>query len=113
MSAIRLGMIAWALLALLQLAWYLWLAPPLNGEAGLALALALPALVLPLLAFRRGPRRMLLWVGIASLFYFAHGVVAAYAEPSARLPALLEVALCVLLIGVLWAVVRQDRRQRR
>lgn len=103
---------AWALLVLLQMAWYLWLAPPVNGQGGLALALALPALLLPLLAFRRGPRRMLLWVGIASLFYFAHGVVAAYSEPSVRLPALIEVALCVLLIGVLWAVVREDRSQR-
>lgn len=112
MSAIRLGMMAWALLVLLQIAWYLWLAPPANGQGGLALALALPALLLPLLAFRRGPRRMLLWVGIASLFYFAHGVVAAYSEPSVRLPALTEVALCVLLIGVLWAVVREDRRPR-
>lgn len=112
MSAIRLGKMAWALLVLLQMAWYLWLAPPVNGQGGLALALALPALLLPLLAFRRGPRRMLLWVGIASLFYFAHGVVAAYSEPSVRLPALIEVALCVLLIGVLWAVVREDRSQR-
>lgn len=110
MSAIRLGLLAWASLVLLQLAWYLWLAPPLNGQSGLALALALPALLLPLLAFRRGPRRMLLWVGIASLFYFAHGVVAAYSEPNARLPALIEVALCVFLIGVLWAVVREDRK---
>ena len=109
MNAIRLGLIAWALLILLQLSWYLWLAPPLNGQGGLALALALPALLLPLLAFWRGPRRMLLWVGIASLFYFAHGVVAAYSEPTARIPALIEVALCLLLIGVLWAVVRHDR----
>ncbi len=110
MSAVRLGLIAWALLVLLQPAWYLLLAPPLNGQGGLALALALPALLLPLLAFRRGALRMLVWVGIASLFYFAHGVVAAYSEPTARLPALIEVALCVLLIGVLWAVVRQDRK---
>lgn len=112
MSAIRLGLIAWALLVLLQLAWYLWLAPPLNGQSGLALALALPPLLLPLLAFRRGALRMLVWVGIASLFYFAHGVVAAYSEPSARLPALIEVALCVLLTGVLWAIVREGRTAR-
>ena len=112
MNPIRLGLLAWALLVLLQLAWYFWLAPPMNGQGGLALTLALPALLLPLLAFRRGPRRMLLWVGIASLFYFAHGIVAAYSEPSARLPALIEVMLCVLLIGVLWAIVRNDRRPR-
>ncbi|MEO7916186.1 MAG: DUF2069 domain-containing protein [Dokdonella sp.] len=109
MNALRLGLIAWALLALLQPAWYLFLAPPANGEDWLAVALALPALLLPLLAFRRGPRRMLLWVSIASLFYFAHGIVAAYSEPSARLPALIEVALCVLLIGVLSAIVRHDK----
>ena len=113
MSAIRLGLISWALLVVLQLAWYLWLAPPLNGQSGLALALALPALLLPLLAYRRGALRMLVWVGIASLFYFAHGVVAAYSEPSARVPALIEVALCVLLTGVLWAIVRQGRTASR
>ena len=112
MNPIRLGLLAWALLVLLQLAWYLWLAPPMNGQGGLALTLALPALLLPLLAFRRGPRRMLLWVGIASLLYFAHGIVAAYSEPSARLPASIEVMLCVLLIGVLWGIVRNDRRPR-
>ena len=113
MSTVRFGLLTWAALVVLQLAWYLWLAPPQNGQSGLALALALPALLLPLLAYRRGARRMLLWVGIVSLFYFAHGIVAAYSEPTARVPAILEALLCVLLIGVLGVIARRDKAMRR
>ena len=50
----------------------------------------------------------LLWVGIVALFYFCHGVVAAWAIPAARLPALLEALLCVVLIGALG----RDARRR-
>jgi uncharacterized membrane protein len=100
-SALRAGLGAWCALVLLQFAWYLWLAPPANARPALALALTLPPLLLPLLALRTSPRRALLWVGIVALFYFCHGVVAAWAIPAARMPALLEALLCVVLIGAL------------
>ncbi len=101
MKPLHIGCIAWAGLVLLQLAWYLWLAPPAGGSALLALLLTLPPLLLPLLVLRNSVRRAVLWVGIIALFYFCHGIVAAWAIPTARVPALIEVLLCVVLIGAL------------
>jgi uncharacterized membrane protein len=110
MSALRIGATAWAALVALQFAWYLWLAPPANGSAAFALLLTLPPLLLPLLALRSGLRRTLLWVGIVALFYFCHGIVAAWVIPAARTPALLEALLCVALIGALGHDARRVRR---
>jgi uncharacterized membrane protein len=107
--AIRCGIVAWMALLLLQLAWHSWLMPPANGRIGLALALTLPPLLLPLLALRRGIKRSLLWVGIVSLGYFCHGVVIAWALPSMRLMAVAEVILCVALIATLAWIVSSDR----
>ena len=110
MNTVAVGFAAWAGLILLQPLWYLWLAPPANGQAGLALALTLPPLLLPLVAVRRGPRRMLLWIGIVSLGYFCHGVVAAWSIPSMRMLAIIEVILCVLLIGTLGWITRSAKK---
>lgn len=112
MNPERLGLIAWAALVVLQPLWYLWLAVPAGGAAGFALLLTVPPLLLPLFALRRSTARALLWVGILSLGYFCHGIVAAWAVPSARLPALIEVLLCVVLIGSLGWQVRSIRRAR-
>ncbi|WP_395683223.1 DUF2069 domain-containing protein [Dokdonella sp.] len=99
MNARSISFATWAALVLLQPAWYLLLAPPAGGSPWLALALTVPPLLLPLTALRSGPRRALLWIGIVALFYFCHGIVAAWVVPSARLPALIETALCVVLIA--------------
>lgn len=112
MNALRIGGIAWAALVMLQLAWYLWLAPPANGNGALALLFTLPPLLLPLFALRTGVRRALLWVGIIALFYFCHGIVAAWVYPGARVPALVEVLLCLLLIGALGWSARGYKRTR-
>ena len=109
MTPLRWGYLAWAALLVLQPLWHGWLAPPANGRIGLALLLTVPPLLLPLLALRRGGRRALLWVGIVSLGYFVHGVVAAWAEPDMRTPALVEVALCVVLIGTLGWIARSGK----
>lgn len=111
MMAMRCGFLAWAGLVILQVAWHAWLAPPANGQIGLALALTLPPLLLPVLALRRGAKRALLWIGIVSLGYFCHGVVVAWAIPSMRWPALIEVALCVLLIGTLGWITRGAKKR--
>lgn len=111
-AAERAGFAAWAGLIALQPAWYLWLAPPSNDNATLVLMLTLPPLLLPLLALRQGSRRALLWIGIISLGYFCHGVVAAYSHPSVRLPALIEVALCTVLIISLGAIARAGKTRR-
>ncbi|MGA9341913.1 MAG: DUF2069 domain-containing protein [Rhodanobacteraceae bacterium] len=106
-----IGLGAWAALVVVQFVWYLWLAPPTGAAPLVALLLTVPPLLLPLLALSRGPRRALLWVGILSLVYFCHGVVVAWLLASARVPALIEVALCVTLIGALGWDARHFRRR--
>ena len=110
MNGERIAFAAWAALIALQPVWYLWLAPPANGQSLFALALTLPLLLLPLLALRHGSGRALLWVGIVALFHFCHGVVAAWTTPSARVPALIEATLCVVLIGAMGLRVRASKR---
>lgn len=109
MTPVFCGFIAWAALTLLQLIWHAVIAPPANGQIGLALLLTLPPLLLPLLALRHGARRALLWVGIFSLGYFVHGVVVAWAVPSMRMLALIEVGICVVLIFTLGWIARSGR----
>lgn len=109
MMAMRSGFLAWAGLVLLQLLWYTSLAPPANGRIDLALMLTLPPLLLPMLALRQSARRALLWVGIVSLGYFVHGVVAAWAVPAVRILALVEIALCLILTGTLAWIARSGR----
>ena len=102
----RLGLLTWAALTVLQPVWHAWLFPPAPTALWLVLAVTTVPLVLPLLALR-DVRRTLLWVGILSLFYFSHGVAEAWSSHRERWLALLEVALTVLLIGLLGAGVRR------
>lgn len=102
----RLGLVAWALLVLLQLLWHGWLFPPQQLPRALLLAVTVLPLLLPLLAIRN-VRRALLWVGILSLFYFCHGVAEAWSAPGERLLAWLEIVLTVGLIAVLGAGVKR------
>ena len=87
-------------------------APPATGSPWLALALTLPALLLPLLALRTGVARALFWVGIVALFYFCHGVVAAWTSPAARVPAIVECVLCVVSILAIGAIGKRDKARR-
>jgi uncharacterized membrane protein len=113
MTAERFGTIAWGLLIALQFAWYLVIAPPLAGSPWLALAFALPILLLPLLAHESGWRRVLFWCGVAALFYFCHGVVAAWVGgPKTRFPAIAEAVLSVVLIGTVGWIGRRDKKKR-
>jgi uncharacterized membrane protein len=113
MTPRHLGMASWAGLVLLHLLWHGWLAPPVNGSALLALALTVGPLLLPLLALRRSFGRALLWVGILGLFYFCHGVVAAWGEPRVRVFAIIEILLCLALITALGWGARGYKRTRR
>jgi len=110
MNGERIALIAWAALVALQPIWYLWLAPPANGQSWFALVLTLPCLLLPLLALRKSVGRALLWIGIVALFYFCHGIVAAWTTPAACVPALVEAVLCVVLIGAMGLRVRAGKR---
>jgi uncharacterized membrane protein len=112
-SAERVGAITWGLLIALQFVWYLILAPPLVGSPWVAIAVALPMLLLPLLALRSGWRRVLFWSGVVALFYFCHGVVAAWVGGAAvRFPAISEALLCVVLIGTVGWIGRREKNKR-
>lgn len=102
----RLGLLAWAVLALLQLAWHGWLSPPTHLPVGLVLLVTVLPLLLPLLAIR-DVRRALLWVGTLSLFYFCHGVSEAWSAPDNRSLAIAEIVMTLLLIGTLGAGVKR------
>lgn len=104
----RLGLAAWAALIVLQLAWHAWLFPAQTMPMALVVGITVIPLLLPLLALR-DVRRALLWVGILSLFYFCHGVSEAWSTPGERWLAWIEIALTLLLIGVLGAGVRRRR----
>jgi len=112
MSARATGLACWAALIVLHLAWHTWLAPPLNGAIGLALALSLTPLLLPAIVARRQPQRALLWVGILCLFYFSHGVVLAWADVRARALGWAEIVLTLALIGSLGWSARGYRKKR-
>ena len=105
----RIGLLAWALLLLLQPAWHGWLFPPQTMAPWLLLMITVVPLLLPLFAIRN-VRRALLWVGILSLFYFCHGVAEAWSAPTERALALAEIALTLLLIGALGAGVKRKPR---
>ncbi|QRP64751.1 DUF2069 domain-containing protein [Rhodanobacter sp. FDAARGOS 1247] len=106
----RLGLIAWALLVVLQLVWHAWLFPPQSMPITLLLAITVVPLLLPLFALR-DVRRALLWVGILSLFYFCHGVSEAWsAAGTERWLAVAEVVLTLLLIGALGAGAKRKPR---
>jgi uncharacterized membrane protein len=104
----KLGLAAWAALAILQLLWHGWLLPPQGMPIALVLAITVIPLLLPLAALRQ-PRRALLWVGILALFYFCHGVAEAWSAPVERALAVAEIVLTLLLIGTLGAGVRRPR----
>ena len=102
----RIGLIAWALLIVLQLAWHGWVVPPQQIPMTVLLAITVVPLLLPLFAIR-DVRRALLWVGILSLFYFCHGVSEAWSSAGERWLAVVEIVLTVLLIAVLGAGVKR------
>jgi uncharacterized membrane protein len=57
-------------------------------------------------------RRGVLIGGIACLFYFCHGIGVAYDDPAARLPALAEIVLTLIVIGALGWDARKYKRKK-
>lgn len=103
----KTGLVAWAGLLAVQLLWYS-LYVPVSIPRWVAFALAVPPLLLPLLALPN-LTRALLWVGILSLFYFCHGVSETWSSSADRWLGILEIAFALLLIGTLGAGVRRRR----
>ncbi len=108
--SLRIGFIALIALTLLEVVWHAWLLPA-NSIGGTLLITALPAAFCVLLC-SRNLRRGVLVGGMLSLLYFAHGVSSAYSEPDARVLALIELALALIVIGALGWDSRGYRRKK-
>ncbi|MDR3387017.1 MAG: DUF2069 domain-containing protein [Rudaea sp.] len=109
-DALHAGAAALFLLALLQILWHAWLAPPPGAQLWPTLFVAVGPLVPGLWVCRHNLRRGVLIGGIVCLFYFCHGIASAWADISVRQPALAEVALSLVVIGVLGWDARHYRR---
>jgi len=107
----KTGLAAWAGLLAVQVLWYSLYAP-VSIPRWVAFALTVPPLLLPLLSLPR-INRVLLWVGILSLFYFCHGVSEAWSSTGDRWLAWLEILCTLLLIGALGASVRKTSGSAR
>lgn len=101
-------------LILLQPLWHAVLAPPRIGSPAMAAALAILPWLPVVLATWNNPRRGVLWGGALALFYFSHGVAAAWSGlGTERLLALIEVLLTMLLIVPPGTVAWRERRALR
>ncbi len=105
-AALRFG--AGALIAqlVLQIFWHAWLVPVSRPALALAVLPLLPGLWV---CIRNLPRGVLIG-GIASLFYFCHGVAELLGTDASRLPGAAEVALAVAVVAALgWDTRRRKR----
>jgi uncharacterized membrane protein len=103
----RIGFSAWIAQAVLQILWHAWWLPPQRMPVAAALVIALLPLALPLLYWRTPPRALIA-AGMISLFYFCHGVAEAWTSAPERVPACIEIALALVLIG---SLLRKPRRR--
>lgn len=84
------------LLSLLML-WNTWLAPSRYFPVALVLLVMVGPLLLPLRGLLHGRPYTHAWTSYLALAYFMHGIGQAYAVPSERTPALLEVLFSLAL----------------
>jgi uncharacterized membrane protein len=109
-TPLRIGFVALIALSGLEIAWHAWLVPADSVRATLLIT-ALPAAFCVLLC-GRDVRRGVLVGGMLCLGYFCHGVASAWSEPAARLPAFLEIALALIVIGASGWDARGYRRKK-
>lgn len=100
-----LGLIA------LQPLWFIWLAPPTHLPPTFVLAVTVTPLLIALVYLWPLGIRALVVTGCLLLAYFSFGVMEAFANPSARVPALVQIALTVLYFTAVPAV-RRKRADR-
>ncbi len=113
MNARRLTGMALIALALLAPLWQFVLAPPQRLPAWLVTAMQLAPLVPALILFALQRRSAPFWAGLGALFAFCHGVMEAYGTPAARVPALIETALAVVVVfGSSWNGLRHRFARR-
>lgn len=97
----RIALIAVAGIAALQVLWHGFWQPPEALSPWLAVLLALTPLIIPILLLGFGRTGVLLGLGLASLIYFSHAVMEAWANSGARLPAIIVIGLSILAVGLL------------
>src|SRR5690606_27949730 len=100
-------------LLVLQLAWHGWLHPPRAVPPWLLAAVVALPLLLVLPGVLRLRVRALFWAGLASLLYFCHGVAELWSAPAARVPALAEITLALLLVSAVGLAGLRRRRLDR
>ncbi len=95
MNRARVAAAIWVALVILQWLWFAWLDRPHALPLMLVIGFwVTPLLVLMPWVLRRGPRSLVVG-GCLLLFYFCFAVAEAWANPAARAPALIQVALIV------------------
>lgn len=100
-NILHAGIAALAALLALQIAWHGWLFPPPPAQYWPTLVLCVLPLVPGLWVALRSLRRGVLVGGIVCLFYFCHGVSAAWGDPPVREFAGVEVVLTLVVIAAL------------
>lgn len=100
-----LGLIA------LQPLWFIWLAPPIHLPADILLGVTiLPLLVILPFLWPLGMRALVM-TGCLLLLYFSFGIMEAFANPQARAPAIVQIALTVLYFTALPAARKPGARR--
>ena len=108
----RVALAAWLALIALQPVWHGLVAPPLLVPVALAVTAFTIPIALPLLAWRRRPRALLI-ASIVALAYFCHGVMEAWADASVRALAIAEIALSLALVLAVGTIGLEGRRAAR
>lgn len=104
------GMLALAALLALQILWHAWIFPPSPAQRWPTLALCVLPLVPGLWIAIRNLRRGVLVGGIVCLFYFCHGISAAWGDAAVRALACVEIALTMIVIAALGWDARHYKR---
>lgn len=89
--------------------WYGWVAPPAVVPPAVAITLLGLPLFAPLRGLLHGRRYTVAWSLFLSLLYFTHGIVEAWSDSAARLPAILEILLSLLWLVAGIAFIRATR----
>ncbi len=107
---IRLAWCRWTLLGLilLQPLWFAWWSPPSTVPMLVVLALTMTPLLLVFPGSWQLQARSLVVAGTLLMVYFSVGVMEAWASPTARVPASIQVVLCSLFFMGL-ATIRRPR----
>lgn len=109
-NILHAGIAALAALLMLQILWHGWLFPPLAAQYWPTLALAALPLVPGLWIAPRNLRRGVLVGGIVCLFYFCHGISAAWGDAPVRALAGVEIVLTLVVIAALGWDARHYKR---